>query len=77
MGIGYALGNIVLAPQKYKNWAEVITSTVKRREPSKVTLKNGFKDRRQSSNSDLWCVKFFSIKYITLPISTLKTMISL
>lgn len=41
MSIGYALGNVLLAPRKYKNWAEVIISTAKRQEPSKVVLKNG------------------------------------
>jgi FkbM family methyltransferase len=41
MDIRYALGNVLLAPRKYKNWGEVILSTVKRQEPSKVILKNG------------------------------------
>ena len=41
MGIGYAVGNVVLAARKYKNWPEVIVSTAKRQEPAKVILKNG------------------------------------
>jgi hypothetical protein len=41
MGIGYALGNIVLAPRAYENWAEVIAHTAKRQEPAQVTLRNG------------------------------------
>ena len=41
MGIGYALGNVVLAARAYKNWAEVIANTTKKREPDKVILKNG------------------------------------
>jgi FkbM family methyltransferase len=41
MGIAYAIGNVVIAPRVYDNWAEVITTTVKRQEPSKVILKNG------------------------------------
>jgi FkbM family methyltransferase len=41
MSIGYAIGNVVLAPRVYENWAEVIATTFKRKEPSKVILKNG------------------------------------
>ena len=41
MGIGYALGNVVLAARAYENWAEVITNIAKRQEPTKVILKNG------------------------------------
>ena len=41
MSIGYAIGNVVLAPRVYDNWAEVIATTFKRQEPSKVILKNG------------------------------------
>ncbi len=41
MGIKFAIENIALAPLKYKNWAEVITSVVKRQEPAKVILKSG------------------------------------
>src|SRR5579859_577377 len=41
MSIGYAIGNVVLAPRVYDNWAEVIATTFKRKEPSKVILKNG------------------------------------
>src|ERR1700731_2980754 len=43
MGIGYALGNVFLAVREYENWAEVIVSIVKKREPDKVILKNGFR----------------------------------
>ena len=41
MHIGYALENVVLAARAYENWAEVIAATVKRREPTKVILKDG------------------------------------
>lgn len=41
MGIGYAIGNVVLAARSYENWAEVIATTAKRREPARVILKNG------------------------------------
>lgn len=41
MGLGYAIGNVALAALAYKNWAEVITATVKRQEPTQVILKNG------------------------------------
>ena len=41
MSIGYAIGNMVLAPRAYDNWAEVIATTFKRKEPAKVILKNG------------------------------------
>lgn len=43
MGIGYAVGNVILAAQEYENWAEVITAIVKKQEPSKLILKNGLK----------------------------------
>ncbi len=41
MGIGYAIGNVVLATRAYENWAEVISTIVKKQEPAKITLKNG------------------------------------
>src|SRR5436190_9839980 len=41
VGIGYAVGNVVLAARAYENWAEVITATAKRQEPATVILKNG------------------------------------
>src|ERR1051326_4742043 len=41
MSIGYAIGNVVLAPGVYDNWAEVIATTFKRKEPPKVILRNG------------------------------------
>ncbi|HYT42261.1 MAG TPA: FkbM family methyltransferase [Methylomirabilota bacterium] len=41
MGIGYAVGNVVLAARAYENWAEVITATAKRQEPATIILKNG------------------------------------
>jgi FkbM family methyltransferase len=41
MGISYAIGNIFLATQKYKNWAEIMIAIAKRKEPAKVILKNG------------------------------------
>lgn len=41
MSIGYAIGNVVLAPRVYDNWAEVIATTFKMKEPAKVILKNG------------------------------------
>lgn len=41
MGLGYALGNVVLAARKYENWAEVISAIVKRQEPAKIILRNG------------------------------------
>lgn len=41
MGIGYAIGNVVLAARAYENWAEVITNTARRQEPPKLMLKNG------------------------------------
>ncbi len=43
MGIAYAIGNVVIAPRVYDNWSEVITTTVKRQEPSHLILKNGLK----------------------------------
>ncbi len=42
MSIGYALGNVFLAPRKYENWPEVIAAIAKKQEPAKVILKNGF-----------------------------------
>ena len=41
MSIGYAIGNVILAPRAYDNWTEVIATTFKRQEPAKVILKNG------------------------------------
>ena len=41
MSIAHALGNVVLAPRAYENWAEVIVHTAKRQEPAKLILKNG------------------------------------
>ena len=41
MGVGYAIGNVVLAPRVYENWPEVIATLVKRQEPAKIILKNG------------------------------------
>lgn len=41
MGIGYAIGNVILATREYQNLPEVIVSIVKRQEPGKVILKNG------------------------------------
>ena len=41
MSIGYAIGNVVLAPRVYDNWAEVVATTFKRKEPSQIILKNG------------------------------------
>ncbi len=41
MGIGYAMGNVVLAAREYKNWPEVIANITRKREPDKVILKNG------------------------------------
>src|SRR5579884_3901083 len=41
MGISWAIGNAVLAPRVYKNWAEVISASFKRHEPTKMILKNG------------------------------------
>src|ERR1700753_860809 len=43
MGIGYAVGNVLLAAQKYENWVEVILSITRREEPAKIRLKNGLK----------------------------------
>jgi hypothetical protein len=43
VGIGYALGNAFLAVREYENWAEVLVSILKRQEPDKVILKNGFR----------------------------------
>lgn len=42
MGIGYAIGNVVLAARAYENWVEVIANTARRQEPPKVILKNGY-----------------------------------
>lgn len=41
MGLGYAIGNMLLATRKYDNWAEVIPAIVKRQEPAKIILRNG------------------------------------
>ncbi len=43
MGIKFAIENVLIAPLKYKNWAEVITSVVKRQEPAQVILKDGIR----------------------------------
>lgn len=43
MGIGYAIGNVVLATRAYENWAEVVTTIVKKQEPAKIILKSGLK----------------------------------
>src|SRR5947209_3980220 len=41
MGIGYAVGNVVLAARAFENWAEVIAAIAKKQEPARVILKNG------------------------------------
>ncbi|HEY4384323.1 MAG TPA: FkbM family methyltransferase, partial [Ktedonobacteraceae bacterium] len=41
MGIGYALGNALLATQKYENWAEVLIAIAQRKEPARIILKDG------------------------------------
>ncbi len=43
MGIKFAIENIALAPLKFENWFEVITSTLKQQEPAKLILKNGLR----------------------------------
>lgn len=41
MGMGYALGNVLLAAQKYENWPEVLISIAQKKEPAKIILKDG------------------------------------
>ncbi|HTK11406.1 MAG TPA: FkbM family methyltransferase [Ktedonobacteraceae bacterium] len=41
MGISYALGNALLATQKYENWAEVLIAIAQRKEPARIILKDG------------------------------------
>lgn len=41
MGIGYAVGNVMLAAQEFENWPEVMLSIAKKQEPTKIILKDG------------------------------------
>ena len=41
LGVTHAIGNVVLAPRVYENWAEVVATTIKRQEPARLVLKDG------------------------------------